>query len=289
MQLEIPLYGLKPKITRKWSHYHSAELRRQNSEDPKGPPKTQKKLFGKIDISPYKRPDITTLKDFPIDNVQGTIYYATISIGSTGQESVVAFGTYFDELVIPNINCVKCKDKSLYDSSKSTTYIANGELIDVPCDPFGNFTGFLSLDRIQIGDIEGVLTFAEAESVPEVLNDYIFDGLWGLGFPHDREASDGAVSTIEQLFNERKVTYPAFSFFFRRTLDPDSKFQSTLILGTPNPEYFTGNLEYHPIMGFDQAHWKVELYAIGGKNEYFLGKAMIAKFDTLEPFISVNS
>jgi hypothetical protein len=74
MQLEIPLYELKPKISRKWSHYHSADLQRQNSAHPTGPPKTQKKIFGKIDISPYKGPDMGTLRDTPIDNVQGTIY-----------------------------------------------------------------------------------------------------------------------------------------------------------------------------------------------------------------------
>jgi hypothetical protein len=159
----------------------------------------------------------------------------------------------------------------------------------VACDPFGNFKGFLSRDQIQIGDIAGRLTFTEAESVPEILNNYIFDGIWGLGFPHDREASEGAISTIEQLFDGGTITYPAFSFFFMGSPDPKSKLQSTLILGTPNPEYFTGTLHYHPIMAFDQQYWKVELYAIGGKNEYYLGRNMIAKFDTLEPFISVNS
>jgi hypothetical protein len=280
---------MKPKITPKWSHYHSADLQKQNSTHSKGPPKTQKKLFGKIDISPYKGPEMGTLSDTPIDNVQGTIYYATISIGSTGQESVVAFGTYFDELIIPNINCLECKGKSLYDHSKSTTYFENGELIHVACHQYGNFTGYLSRDQIQIGDITGRLTFTEAESVPEIINKYIFDGIWGLGFPHDRKASEGAISTIEQLFDDGTIAYPAFSFFFMGSPDPKSKLQSTLILGTPNPEYFTGNLQYHPIMGFDQQHWKVELYAIGGKNEYYLGRNMIAKFDTLEPFISVNS
>jgi hypothetical protein len=74
---------MKPKITPKWSQYLSADLQIQNSTHSKGPSKTQKKLFGKIDISPYKGPEMGTLSDTPIDNVQGTIYYATISIGST--------------------------------------------------------------------------------------------------------------------------------------------------------------------------------------------------------------
>jgi hypothetical protein len=74
---------MKQKITRKWSHYNSADLQKQNSAHSKGPQKTQKKLFGKIDLSPYKGPEMGTLSDTPIDNVQGTIYYATISIGST--------------------------------------------------------------------------------------------------------------------------------------------------------------------------------------------------------------
>ncbi|KAI6183085.1 Propeptide and Peptidase A1 domain containing protein [Aphelenchoides bicaudatus] len=79
-----------------------------------------------------------------------------------------------------------CKNKRLFDSSKSSTYKANGEFFDLPFG-LGNVTGFLGTDTVTLGSesnqvkIPGT-TFGQATKLAVEFAQLPLDGMLGLAY-----------------------------------------------------------------------------------------------------------
>ena len=110
-----------------------------------------------------------------------------ISIGTPAQNFQVIFDTGSSNLWVDNTKCgLTCLLKHKYDSTKSSTYKANGTVFNIQYGS-GPVSGHLSSDSVAWGSISTPdITFAEVDTVSGLGLGYIigkFDGILGLGWP----------------------------------------------------------------------------------------------------------
>lgn len=119
-----------------------------------------------------------TLKDYL--NLQ---YYGTVSLGTPPQDFEVTFDTGSSNVVVPSVNCANCPSQNFYDSSLSSTYIANGTMAMISYVT-GSADGILSTDAMMVAGVEVLpQTFIEAtDEIGSWWNKMRFDGVFGLGF-----------------------------------------------------------------------------------------------------------
>lgn len=101
-----------------------------------------------------------------IHNYEDAQFYGPIAIGSPPQTINVIFDTGSANLWAPASNCSNCGAlHKKYDSSKSSTYVANGSIFDIQYGS-GPVSGFLSADTVSVGAVEVLrTTFAEITDV----------------------------------------------------------------------------------------------------------------------------
>jgi hypothetical protein len=121
-----------------------------------------------------------------INDFSNAQYYGPISVGTPGQVFNVIFDTGSSNLWIPGKSCgLNCGLHPQYDSTKSTTYVANGTTFAIQYGS-GPVSGFLSEDSVNVGGLEVQgQTFAEINVVSGLGLGYMlgkFDGILGMAF-----------------------------------------------------------------------------------------------------------
>lgn len=143
-----------------------------------------------------------------INDYANSQYYGEISLGTPEQKFDVIFDTGSADLWVASINCDdSCGRHNKYDSSKSSTYSANGTTFHIEYGS-GPVSGYESVDNLNMG---GLLVkdqiFAEVTDVSGLGAAYKmgkFDGILGLAFP---VLSVNKVPTaFENLVNQGLVT-----------------------------------------------------------------------------------
>jgi len=215
----------------------------------------------------------------PISNFEDAQYYGQIEIGTPGQKFQVVFDTGSSNLWVPSKKCdlvnVACKIHEKYDSSKSSTYKANGTKFAIQYGS-GSLSGFLSTDDVTFGGLKvQSQTFAEAVKEPGVA--FVaarFDGILGMGWP---EISVDNVATVwENLVNQQQLPN-VFSFWLNRAQGQSPG--GELVLGGYDAAHIVGNITYTPVTRdgywqFDMASFKV------GSTEYCTSSPCRAIADT---------
>jgi hypothetical protein len=122
-----------------------------------------------------------------INDYANSQYYGEITLGTPEQKFDVIFDTGSADLWVASINCDdSCGRHNKYDSSKSSTYIANGTTFHIEYGS-GPVSGYESVDALNMGGlVVKDQIFAEVTDVSGLGAAYKmgkFDGILGLAFP----------------------------------------------------------------------------------------------------------
>jgi cathepsin D len=197
----------------------------------------------------------------PITNVEDAQYYGEISLGTPAQKFQVVFDTGSSNLWVPSSQChsLSCLLHNKYTSSKSSTYVANGTVLNITYGS-GGIYGFLSKDNLQVAGLTvKSVTFGEVTKESGVSFDVSkFDGILGLAY--QSISADGVEPPFEVAVDQGVIADNSFSFYL--TSNPGST-GSVLILGGTDSNYYTGTLTYHPIAADYYYLIKVASVAVG--------------------------
>lgn len=194
--------------------------------------------------------------NIPLSNYQEAQFYGPVGLGTPAQTFQVVFDTGSSNLWVPSSECttVSCRLHNRYNSSESSTYVANGTEFSITYGS-GSVYGYSSFDTCTLGDlvIQGQ-EFAEITKESGVA--FIagkFDGILGLGF--DTISVNKMVPPWYNLMKQGLVQEKMFSFWLAKTdTEPEG---GELTLGGYNSARFTGDIHYVPITV--QAYWQIKM------------------------------
>lgn len=198
--------------------------------------------------------------DVPIHDYQNAQYYGPISVGTPAQTFNVIFDTGSSNLWIPGKTCTNCGSHPTYDSSKSSTYHANGTAFNIQYGS-GPVSGFLSEDAVDVGGAKApAQTFAEITDTKGLGLAYKlgkFDGIMGLGY---RKISVDGIQTVTESLKAAGAIDQNIVAFYLTSDGKDGEmtiggFDSTKIKGLPS---------YAPVTLRGYWETKLDAFTIGG-------------------------
>jgi hypothetical protein len=190
-----------------------------------------------------------------INDYENSQYYGEISLGTPPQDFEVIFDTGSSDLWVAGIKCDNtCGRHNRYDSSQSSTYVANGTSFDIMYGS-GPVSGFQSIDTLDMG---GIIVqnqmFAEVIDAGGLGAAYKlgkFDGILGMAFPI--LSVNGVPTPFENIVDQGLVDQGIFSFYLSNCRADAGE----LLLGGTNPDHYTGDITY---VNLDQeTYWHIVL------------------------------
>merc|ERR1712159_224173 len=188
-----------------------------------------------------------------INDFQNAQYYGTATVGTPPQSFNVIFDTGSSNLWVPNHKVgLAGLLKHKYDSSKSSTYQANGTKFQIMYGS-GPVSGIWSEDTVTMGNLPiKQQAFAEVENAGGLGLAYgigKFGGILGLGW--DAISVDGVTTPFHNLVNSGELAAPQFAFYLGNDAD------GTHVLGGTDSSHYTGDFSYVPLAKED--YWRVAL------------------------------
>jgi len=197
----------------------------------------------------------------PIHDFKNAQYYGPVSLGTPNVEFSVIFDTGSSNLWVPSKGCTECLGKTLYDSSQSSSYKANGTKFEIMYGS-GPVSGFLSFDTVHfvksnVLDVE----FAEITEVKGLGMAYAlgkFDGILGLGW--DTISVAGIPTVFQRMVEQGIIDNPVFSF----KLGTQDSEDGELVLGGVDQDAYEGEMSYVPLTTL--GYWQVDMASVAVNN-----------------------
>jgi len=167
-----------------------------------------------------------------VNDYEDIEYLGNITIGTPDQTFLVVLDTGSANLWVPDNTCKSagktlfklpadaprgaCSSKRKFDSSKSSTYVKNGQRWSIEYGT-GSASGFLGQDTVRFGDagtdqlIVPKTTFGQATSIASFFADDPVDGILGLAFTS--LAVDNVVPPLINANNQGLLDKPLFTVF----------------------------------------------------------------------------
>jgi hypothetical protein len=225
----------------------------------------------------------------PFKNYEDAIFVGSIGLGTPYQSPFnVVFDTGSSNLWVPEVGCSTggCSGKDTYDSSRSSSYVANGKAFSIQYGT-GSCSGTLVQDRVCVtgtdcsnsGDLSCTATFGQADQMASFFQSSPIDGILGLGF--QSLATDNVVTVLQNLVSQGQISQPVFQFFL------DSQPRTTnarIVFGGYDSSYFTGNLNWVPLTSENYYVIQLDGTYVGGTslNQCDLGCSAIVDSGTSE-------
>jgi len=209
----------------------------------------------------------------PIDihNFQDAQYFGPMNAGSQKKEFNVIYDTGSSNLWIPAKNCSNCGIKPKFDSSKSSSYVADGREFKIVYGS-GPVAGYLGQDTVTLGNTAvSKQTFALITDVSGLGAAYSvghFAGILGLAW---QTISVDNITTVFRNMVNQGLADPIFSVYLSDTPGEDGE----LLLGGINKNHYTGEISYVPLSS--QTYWQVKLdaFTINGASMTTVKNAVI--------------
>jgi len=209
-----------------------------------------------------------------IHDFENAQYFGPISVGTPPQTFQVIFDTGSSNLWVPSAKCaqIACALKHKYDSSKSSTYIANGTGFAIEYGS-GPVSGFLSEDAVGVADLSVTnQIFAEITNVTGLGLAFAighFDGILGMAW--QSIAIDNVTTVWANMIAEGLIQDTVFAFY----LSQSGLVPGELVFGGIDNSHFTGGLVWVPLTS--ETYWEVKLddLMIEGKSVSNTHKAVI--------------
>jgi len=224
-----------------------------------------------LHVFPLRAGDEGVLGPAPvvIKNFEDAQYYIEIEIGQPPQSFKVVPDTGSSNLWVPSKKCaatnIACLLHGKYDSSKSSSYAANGTAYSIRYGS-GACSGYMSNDQVSVGGLTVAnQTFAEVVKEPGIA--FIaahFDGILGLGFKSI--AVTGATPWWYHAVEQKLVEEPVFAFYLNRAAGGDGE----LLLGGVDEAHYTGNFSYVPLT--NETYWEFAMDGVAvGSSKFCVG------------------
>jgi len=203
----------------------------------------------------------------PVTDFADTQYYGPISLGTPKQNFLVVFDTGSSNLWVPSQKCawtdVACELHSRYDSTKSSTYVANGTTFNIQYGS-GSMTGFLSQDTLTFGEFAVKnQVFAEATGEPGIA--FVtakFDGILGMAFV--TISVDYVTPVWYNLLSQGLVQNAVFSFWLSN--DPQGQSGGELYLGGTDSKYYNGSITWAPLTNTTYWQYQLDDFKVAGNS-----------------------
>jgi len=158
-----------------------------------------------------------------------------------------------------------CSSKTQFDSSKSSTYSADGRSFSIQYGT-GSCSGTLGKDVVNFGGISGQATFGIADQMADFFANQDLDGILGLGWP--AIAEDGVSPVVNTFHSEGLLDNYCFGVYLGHNTDGE------LVIGEcGDSSHYTGNINWVPVS--QDGYWQFAMDGVSINGKSMAGSAQV--------------
>jgi len=235
------------------------------------------------------------------------VYVGEIGIGSPAQKFQAIFDTGSSNLWVPDTTCPAgnkkpsslcpahcpgrccamealfakklgqstpydaCDTKAKFDSSKSTTYVKDGQSFAIQYGT-GSCEGFIGKDSVSLAGLTVTgQPFGQATTIADFFANQPLDGILGMGWP--AISVDGLEPVFQTAIDQKLVAEPKFAFWMGHETT-EGEMAGEITLGGVDKTRFTGDISYVPVTR--KGYWQFDLdkITVNGKKVASSGSAI---------------
>ena len=186
--------------------------------------------------------------EFTLTDKQNTQYYGTFTMGAQKQQFTGVLDTGSSNIWTPEINCSTsgCEGKEKFNPNLSRTFSTNNQELSIQYGT-GSMQGYVGYDTVTFG---GITVTNQGVGLASQLSDNFqnspFDGIFGLAYKSI--ASDQVTPWMDNAVAQGLIPKAIFSFYLSNT---PANGAGRLIIGEPDPDYYQGDITWHPLQSLE--------------------------------------